>query len=745
MNKQSFITILLTVLMSMVGVKAFAYDIAVANSDGITIYYNWTNNNTELSVTYYSYSYYYGTYNNNYSGNIVVPESVVYEGNTYRVTSIGDRAFIDSSDLTSVTIPNSVTSIGSSAFRGCSGLTSVTIPNSVTDIGYRAFLGCTSLTSATIPNSMTSIGNGAFEGCSGLTSVTIPNIVTSINDGAFGCCSGLTSVTVPNSVTSIGREAFRYCSSLTSVIIGSGVTSIGDYAFSETNLKKTIWLTNTPPSGYRNAAGVINYVSNNQFSFTNQVKYQFLSSYFDVDGIRYVPVSPSERTCDAIDCVYDESAANTKIATTVSYKGVTMNVKNILPYLAYNNMYIKTLSVDYDGELPNYAFSKCSNMQSVTLGQKLTAIGNYALEGCSSLEAVTIPDNVKTLGDYCFSDCSSLKDLKIGSQVENINQSAFSGCSSLPSVIIPSAVTTINNYVFSNCTSLAKVIISDSDQDLTIGSNDYNPIFSSCPLDSVYIGRNINYNTSQNNGYSPFYRNTSLRAVKITDKETEISANEFYGCINLQRVIIGDGVTTVGNWAFSGCQSLKFFAFGSQVANIGQEAFSDCAAVIEITSKAATPPVCGSQALDDINKWDCKLYVPKGCMASYEAADQWKDFFFKEVGTGTSEENPDGQPTTGKCKTPKITIVDGKIQFTCGTKGVSYTYNIAATNPSGAGKNVTPSSLTISVYASKPGFEDSDVASKEIDINLGIRGDLNNDGSVNVADHVKLSVIIMNK
>ena len=147
-----------------------------------------------------------------------------------------------------------------------------------------------------------------------------------------------------------------------------------------------------------------------------------------------------------------------------------MNVKNIQPYLAYNNKYIKTLSVDYDGELPNYAFSKCSNMQSITLGQKLTAIGNYALEGCSSLEAVTIPENVKTLGDCCFS-----------------------GCSSLPSVIIPSAVTAINNYVFYNCTSLAKVIIADSDQNLAIGSNGSSPIFSSCPLDSVYIGRNINY------------------------------------------------------------------------------------------------------------------------------------------------------------------------------------------------------------------------------------------------------------
>ena len=769
MNKHFLITILLAVLMSMTGTKALAYDIAVPNSDGVYIYYVWANSEkTELAVTYWSYSSYTGRYSNNYSGNVVIPESVVYEGNSYNVTSIGEYAFVECKNLTSVTIPNSITSIKHRAFWCCTSLTSVSIPGSVSSIGseafqwceslaaitisngvisieYEAFSNCSALISVTIPNSVTSIGNHVFSGCSGLTSVAISNSVTTIGNGAFSECSSLSSVKIPNSVTSIGDEIFSGCSNLTSVIIGSGVTSIGKDAFSSTNLKKTIWLTNTPPSGYKNASGTINYVSNDLFSFNNQVKYQFLSSYFDVDGIRYIPVSPSERTCDAIDCVYDESAANTKIASTVVYKGITMNVKTIQPYLAYNNKYINSLTVDYEGELPNYAFTNCSNMQSVTLGQKLSAIGTNAFQGCSSLEAVTIPDNVKTLSEYCFSGCSSLKDLKIGSQVETINQGAFSACSSLPSVIIPSAVKTINNYVFNKCTSLAKVIIADSDQDLTIGSNGSDPIFSSCPLDSVYIGRNINYNTSQNNGYSPFYRNTSLRAVKITDKETEISANEFYGCSNLQRVIIGDGVTSIGNWAFSGCQSLKFFAFGSQVATIGQEAFSDCAAVIEITSKAATPPVCGTQALDDINKWDCKLYVPNGKLPDYQAADQWKDFFFSEEGTGTSEQNPDGQPTVGKCEKPTITMADGKIQFACSTEGVSYTYNISATAPSGAGSDVAPSSLTISVYASKPGFEDSDVASEEIDINLGIRGDLNNDGSVNVADHVMLSNIIMNK
>ena len=70
----------------------------------------------------------------------------------------------------------------------------------------------------------------------------------------------------------------------------------------------------------------------------------------------------------------------------------------------------------------------------------------------------------------------------------------------------------------------------DSEEELFLGENDSSPLFSDCPLDEVYIGRNISYNQS------PFRRNTSLRSVTITDKETEISENEFYGCTNLKEV-----------------------------------------------------------------------------------------------------------------------------------------------------------------------------------------------------------------
>ena len=193
------------------------------------LYYNITSDTT-VKVTYQ-----YQT-SDNYAGLTIatIPETITHNGNTYSVTSIGDRAFHNCSSLTTVTIPESVTSIGYQAFLDCSSLTSITIPNSVTSIGDWAFYGCSSLTSITIPNSVTSIGDRAFSGCSSLTSITIPNSVTSIGDYAFYGCSSLTSITIPNSVTSIGDSAFYGCSSLTSIIIPNSVTSIGDDAFAET-------------------------------------------------------------------------------------------------------------------------------------------------------------------------------------------------------------------------------------------------------------------------------------------------------------------------------------------------------------------------------------------------------------------------------------------------------------------------------------------------------------------------------
>lgn len=158
--------ILFTVLCALCSNMTFAHDFEVGG-----IYYNITDaTNKTVAVTYKGIDYY--SYSNEYTGSVVIPESVSYNGKVYSVTGIGDYAFYNCSGLTGIEIPNSVTSFGVGAFHGCSGLTGIVIPNCVTSIGISAFRGCSDLTSVTIPNSVTSIGYEAFYSCKGLTSVT---------------------------------------------------------------------------------------------------------------------------------------------------------------------------------------------------------------------------------------------------------------------------------------------------------------------------------------------------------------------------------------------------------------------------------------------------------------------------------------------------------------------------------------------------------------------------------------------
>ena len=245
--KRNLFIVMMTAILSWAGInEAFAYDIAVANEDSVTIYYNYSSDGTELIVTYLSNT---SNYNHNaYQGDVVIPEEVTYMNRTRKVTSIGEYAFKGCYGLNSVTIPNSVTSIGNYAFSGCNGLTSITIPNSVTSIGNYAFSGCYGLTSVTIGNSVTSIGEWAFYNCNSLTSITIPNSVTSIGYNAFYGCNSLTSVTIGNSVTSIGEWAFYNCTSLTSITIPNSVTSIGNSAFRDCSSLTSITIPNSVTS-----------------------------------------------------------------------------------------------------------------------------------------------------------------------------------------------------------------------------------------------------------------------------------------------------------------------------------------------------------------------------------------------------------------------------------------------------------------------------------------------------------------
>ena len=212
-----------------------------------------------------------------YGGGAVTIPSTVNNGGAYDVTGIGKSAFLGCSNLTSVTIPNSITSIGGGAFSNCEGLTSAVLGEGMANIGISAFSSCISLTAIIIPSSVTSIGTSAFSYCPALASIkiedgnaiydsrnncnaiietatntlltgckntVIPEGITKIEDYAFANCSGLTSVTIPEGVTEIGVQAFVGCTGLTSLTIPGSVTILGDFAFYACRSLEAVYITN---------------------------------------------------------------------------------------------------------------------------------------------------------------------------------------------------------------------------------------------------------------------------------------------------------------------------------------------------------------------------------------------------------------------------------------------------------------------------------------------------------------------
>ena len=404
--------------LSLCSIAARAYDFSAVAPTGQTLYYTIIGS-SGVEVTYpgmispYTLEGHYDGYTKP-SGNMEIPSVVASTTlGAYMVISIGEGAFYDCSDLTSVTIPNSVTSIGYQAFYGCRGLTSITIPNSVYNIGDRTFIGCTSLTSLTIPNSVTSIGSGTFMGCTHLTSVVIPNSVISIGTAAFSRCYRLTNVTIPNSVTSIGSSAFISCSGLTSVAIPNSVTSIGESAF-------------------YGCSGLTSV------TIPNSVTSIGMSAFYNCSGLTSVAI-PNSVTSIGEGAFYGCSGL-----TSISIPNSVTSIGSS-------------------------AFARCSSLTSVTIPNSVISIGSSAFSNCSGLTSVAIPNSVTSIGESAFYGCSALTSVTIGNSVTSIGRSAFSKCSGLTSVVIPNSVTSIGSEAFRYCSNL-KTVYNLSNLSITKGS-----------------------------------------------------------------------------------------------------------------------------------------------------------------------------------------------------------------------------------------------------------------------------------
>ncbi|MCR5362803.1 MAG: leucine-rich repeat domain-containing protein [Bacteroidales bacterium] len=435
--------------------RAQAHDFEV---DGI--YYTYLSQaDKTVSVSYQGSSY--NEYSNEYTGNVVIPSSVTYNGTTYSVTSIGSNAFSDCQGLTSIEIPSSVTSIGYEAFSSCSGLTSIRIPSSVTGIGIYAFSDCTSLTSIEIQNGVTSIDSHAFCDCQGLTSIEIPSSVTSIGEGAFVYCTGLTSIVVvagnsvydsrnncnaiietttntliagckntviPNSVTSIGSLAFYGCTGLSSIEIPSSVTSIGDYAFvgctGLTSIEIPSSVTSIGNSAFSNCTGLTS------IEIPSSVTSISDGAFIGCTGLTSIEI-PSSVTGIGI----------------YAFQGCTGLTSIEIPN-----------SVTSIG---SYAFRRCTRLTSIEIPNSVTSIGEWAFSGCTGLTSIEIPSSVTSIGSLAFEGCTGLTSIEIPSSVTSIGNWAFQGCKGLTSIEIPSSVTSIGDYAFGNCTGLTSVTVNN--------------------------------------------------------------------------------------------------------------------------------------------------------------------------------------------------------------------------------------------------------------------------------------------
>lgn len=601
------------------------------------------------------------------------------------VTEIGKNAFIGCKGLTSITISNGVTSIGEGAFEDCIALTTIDIPNSVNSINDNVFSGCSSLISLTIGSGVVSIGYKAFSNCTSLRSLVIPGNVASIKATSFLGCTGLESINVEqtNNVFDSRENCNAIIESSTNTLllgcmnsaIPSTVSRIGPNAFQDYVLHSFYITDNIKKIDDGNSAVKVIRLSDcfNNFSSYEVITiydYSNLNSLFEVDGLVCVPVSPSDRTCAIIDNKDFKSTGCYDIGT-VTYNGITFSVIKIGAYAFYKNN-MRGVKLNFKGPIGRNAFGECDALEtvemngitqiisgsygtdggsfygcdalvSVKVGDGVTSIGGfadcknlkqielsnsvreikeYAFYGCSSLLSVKMGSGVSYVRLWAFRDCTSLKDIQL-CNVQEIGDLAFTNCTALSNIVIPSSLEKIYHGAFNNCENLRNVIIESGSKLFFEGQEEW---FDNCPLDSVYIGRNIG------GAYKSPFRNKPIRVLLISGNANFGYKNTINGafqyCENLKTVKIEEGATEIRYRAFYGCSSLESVSIGSTVTSIGYEAFSGCANITKLICEVATPPNCSSNALTDINKWNCKLYVPANSITQYQAADQWKDFFF---------------------------------------------------------------------------------------------------------------------
>ena len=367
----------------------------------------------------------------------------------FRITYINSGAFSNCTNVTWVTIPDTVQGIGYSAFNdtayyqnadnwnedgvlyngtyllGAKDSVSGTykVVDGTTCIAGNAFANCTKLTGITLPESLKYISQQAFWK-SGLKSVTLPDSLQRVSDKAFADCKNLSDVTFGSGLKRIGDYMFENCPSLTSVKIPDNIESIGQYAFSACSYLETVEIG----SGF-------SALGNNVFNACRR--------------LRNLTVSPENKTFHSENnCLINTAEKTLVVGCAVGMIPEDGSVTKI-GYHAFSGRSRSSIAVpDSVTEIDSYAFSDCTGTAVVSLSKNLETIKISAFENCSYLVIMDFPKSLKAIYERAFKGCTELTKIVIPTTVKSVYDEAFLNCTSLKSVTIGAGVSTIGAKAF---------------------------------------------------------------------------------------------------------------------------------------------------------------------------------------------------------------------------------------------------------------------------------------------------------